>query len=336
MSGSQTEEITINRRPRGERPERQVHREDNAPTLTMEVDGGGDTIDPTQALAESQRLLKEQETRLANEQRLRQQAEARERQAAQSSATRQHQDRQTVVASTISSAESAIAAARTAYRGAREAGDLDAETEAQSALAAASAQFDRASAELEWLKSQTPAAPAAPQPNGSPSVSAETQAWLDSHPAYFQDDEYQAMAQFAHGKAVAAGHKSGSKQYVDFIDKYLEGKYGDGHGQVGGAKQVSQSRERGGEIAPTRRTQNSGTGGYKTAKVGNLGSIQYLDTADGRRVKMSKEMSDICREGAEVCRMPLDEYVNDQILIAQEIEAGGTGDIIYGDGKRNG
>lgn len=335
MSGS-TEEV-ITRRPRGERPQREVHREEPQQSQAVVVDvSPDDGISPVDALAETRRQLQDNERRLADERRLRQEADRRAQQATQQATAARHTDRQVVLQSAITGAEGEIASAEAAYRSARDAGDVDAEIAASRSLAAATARLDRAASELEWAKNQPkPADPA--QPSNAPS--SEAQAWLDAHPAYFSDDEYQAMAHVGDKRAQAAGHKAGSQSYVDYIEKFMTDRYGEGHGQLGGEPKpmTTRQRDRSNDLAPTRRaTPGGNTGGYKRATIGNLGNIEYRQESDGsRRVRFaSKDQRENFEEGATICKMSFDDYVNDQILHAQEIEAGGRGDIIYGDGQR--
>lgn len=325
-------EEVIERRPRSERPQREVHREEpTQPKIVVEADAD-DGVSPADALAESRRQLQDNERRLAEERRLRTAAERNAQQAAAQAATARQSDRQAVLQSTISGAEGEISAAEAAYRSAREAGDVDAEIAASRTLAAATSRLDRATSELEWAKTQ------APQQQGQPGPSAAAQAWLDSHPLYFQDDEYQAMAHVADKRAIAAGHKSGSDAYVAAVEKFMADKYGEGHGQIGGDPPVNNrqtpSRDRGGELTPSRRaTPGGNTGGYKTADIPKYGSIQYREEADGtRRIRFTNpaQKADL-EEFAGVCKMPFSDYVNDLIAAHEE----GHRDVVRGDGSRH-
>lgn len=324
-------EEVIERRPRGDRPQREVHREPEGPKVIIEA-GADDGIDPQTALAESRRQLQDRDRQIADERRQRATAE-RAAQAAQAQATTARaSDRQAVLQSAITGAEGEITGAEAAYRAAREAGDVDAELAAQRTLSAASARLQQAQGELAWTKQQ---ATNQPQQPGQPGPSEAAQAWLDAHPLYYQDDEYQAMAHVADKRATAAGHKSGSQQYVDYIEKFMADKYGEGHGQIGGdpvSTRQTPTRDRGGELAPTRRaTPGGNNGGYKTASIPEYGNIQYREESDGtRRIRFTNpaqkaELEDF----ANVCKMPFNEYVNDLILASEE----GHRDLIRGEGR---
>lgn len=332
------EEEVITRRSRGERPAREVHREEvEAPGPTIVYEGGeASDIDPSQALAESRRQMQDTERRLAEERRLRSAAEQNARQATAQAATARQTDRQAVLQSAITGAEGEINGAEAAYRAAREAGDVDAELVAQRALNTASARLQQAQGELAWTKQQ---AQNAPQQPGQPGPSEAAQAWLDAHPLYFQDDEYQAMAHVADKRALAAGHKGGSESYVAAVEKFMADKYGEGHGQIGGdpPQMKTPSRDRGGELAPTRRaTPGGNNGGYKEAVIPKFGKIGYREEAGQkgfqRRVRFaSAEQRATLEEFANVNKMSFDDYVNDLILCHEE----GHTDLIHGDGSRH-
>lgn len=333
MSGSQEEVVT--RRPRAERPEREVHRDDDAPPPRSVVIEAADDSDvsPEEALAESRRQLQDRDRQLADARRLQQEADRRAQDATRQASTNRQTDRQTVVSTMITSAQSEEASATAAYKAAHESGDVDAAIAATKALATATSRIERLNGELEWLKQQSQQPPA--DNNAAPSP--EAQRWIDEHPAYATDRSYRALANEAHAEALRAGHRRGSQSYVDYIDRLMTEEYGEGHGQTAAAKGAPKPMPRGDSLPPSRRSSPSANnGGYKTATIGRLGKLQYQDRPDGSRgIRMTPDVRETMELGAAVCKMKLDDYINDQILIAQEIEAGGTGDIIYGDGKRH-
>lgn len=330
---SESNEEVIERRPRGERPQREVHREPEGPKVIIEA-GADDGIDPSAALAESRRQLQDRDRQIAEERRQRATAE-RAAQAAQAQATTARaSDRQAVLQSAITGAEGEITGAEAAYKAAREAGDVDAELTAQRALSAASARLHQAQGELAWTKQQ---ATNQPQQPGQAGPSEAAQAWLDAHPLYFQDDKYQAMAHVADKRATAAGHKSGSQSYVDYIEKFMADEYGEGHGQIGGdpvSTRQTPTRDRGGELAPTRRaTPGGNTGGYKTATIPKNDPIMYRDAGGERRVRFpggDAQRANL-QEFANTCGMSFDDYVNDLIACHED----GHRDLVNGEGSRH-
>jgi hypothetical protein len=331
---SDTTEIT--RRPRSQRPEREIHRQDDPPAVVIEHTG--DQLSPEDALADAQRQLVESDKRTAEARRLQREADQRARQAeaqaAQASAGRTT-DRQSVVAAAIEAAKAEQTSARLAYRHAREAGDIEAEVTATEALSNASLRLQQATAEHEWLKNQPKQQPT---PSGP---SAAAQRWLDEHPAYHSDRKYRGTAQTAHTEALQAGKAEGSQEYVDFIDRIMTEEYGEGHGQPDSGErrtmpeQKPQRQPARGDAAPPSRHTGGSSGGWKTVDTG-MGQIQYQDRPDGSRgIRFTKvDQKDDFEEGARISRMSLADYANDHIAHALEIAGGARGDIIRGDGGR--
>lgn len=349
MSG--TDEELITRRPARERPQREVHREEpEKPASLVIEDSGHDDITPEEALADSRRLLQEADRRTADAQKRQREAERRaadsQAQAQQAAAGRQS-DRQTVVTQAIDAAKAEGTTAAVAYKLARESGDIEAEIAASQAIADARMRLHEAQREHDQIKAQ----PAA-QPKQGNQFTPETQRWLDDHPAFFSDKRYERLARAAHDEAIRSGHRDGSQSYVDYIDGIMEEEYGEGHGQAPqpaakGDRPVRESRASGGGTLPPSRRGNgqSSAGAGKTVKTG-LGPLTLQVQSDGsRRIKFSSpDQRANFEEGAKISfphkydRNPaqaLADYVNEHIDHAQEIEAGGRGDIVYGEGSRH-
>lgn len=352
MSGSSSEEEVVVRRPRAERPERQVHVEDvDPPGPQVTIEEGGET--PEDFLADQRRQLQDASRREANERRLRQDAERRAADAERNAAANKQTDRQTVLGTMVDGAKAEAAAAKSAWKSARETGDIDAEIAATDALTTANARIQAANAEIEWLKTQKQ-----PEQQAGPRLSPDAQRWVDDHPLYGQEGEYRDDANLAHGKALRAGHPEGSRSYVDYIDRLMTDKYGDGHGQIG-QQQMSdddrlpprrqQPQARSGDaLTPSRRGNPASANGWKTARAGNFGSIQWQDTPNGgRRVRFpGGEQQRIDWEEATKINFPkqyeadpkgaLAEYCNEMIADAMEVEADphGGGVTRHGEGRR--
>lgn len=339
MSGS-TEIVT--RRSRTERPEREVHaREPDPPAVIIEPPTA--SISPEDALADAHRQLKESDKRSADARRQAREAEARARQAeaaAAQAAAGRTTDRATVVASAIDAAKAELANARAAKRLAREAGDLDAEIQADDVASAAQFRLQSATAESEYLKANPPAKPTPGPAGGNAGMSAAAQQWVNDHPAFNTDPDYQDAALLQHRKALRAGHRDGSPEYIDFIEDAMTEMYGDGHGQEEGARPVAQqprqqqqrqAAPRGDAVPPSRNT--GGNHGWKRIDTG-VGVVEYQDRPGGQRaIRYNEADGTNLEEGARISRMTLADYVNDHITHAQEIAAGGRGDIIKGDGE---
>lgn len=327
---SESLETTVTRRPRAER---ESQRPAETPAVVVE---GGDHQTPDAALGDVQSQLQERDRQLAEARSREQRADQGRRNAealAAQAQVRQQSDRQTVVSTIIDAAKSEQASARAALRSAREAGDLDAETEAFEALSTATHRLAGASAEAEHLKNQPQQ-----QQQEQQQVSSEVQRWWDEHPRYFADNDYQAAAQGQHGAAVRAGKQVGSREYVDFIDAGLTRIFGEGHGQVNGSgRQQQQSR---GDGLPPSRGGGGGSGsaaGWKELAT-PLGKLLYQDRADGTRgVRFGdRSAQENFTEGARMDRnydkdpgRALAEYTNEHINAALE----GYTDLKIGDGR---
>lgn len=339
MSGTNViegDDEVITRRSRADRPAREVHREPEPPEVVVEE---GSRVSPEDALAEAHRQLAESDARTAAARKAQREADSRARAAeaaAAQAAAGRTTDRVGVVDANLSAAREAQANARTAYRLAKEAGDIDAEIAASEALATATQRLNTADAEKEWLKNNAPKqAPA--QATG---MSDAAKRWVDDHPAYYSDRKYQATAHIAHEEAIRAGQREGSQEYVDFIDRVLTEEYGDGHGQTdSGDRRVTQPNR----AAPSRQSSaappsrgSGGGNGYKSVKIPRLGEIQYRDQAGGgRSIKIpDPAMRAAFEEYATLAHMSLSDYANDQVEHALEVAAGGRGDLIMGEGSR--
>lgn len=343
---------TFTRRPRRDRPRQSAEASDDS----IEIISSGDSISPDAALADSQRLLKAKDREVAESRRIAREADQR-RQAAETEVVRAREaqvvDRQAVVAQAIETAKAEQVAARQALKAAQETGDADAMGDAIEALSGASTRFNQGTAELTWLKAQPKPAPARPnQPGPSPAA----QKWLDEHPMYNTDEAYRSTAEGAHNAALRAGKAEGSDAYIQHINQIMERVYGAGHGQSEdgmtqpeeGHRPVNnqQRRPTPSAVPPSRGASGSG-GGWKTVHT-ELGDLLVQDRPDGTRgvrFPNAKVESDF-KEGAmldkrashspEAFKKALAEYTNEHIMIAQEIAAGGSGDLIRGEGRTYG
>lgn len=279
MSGSQE---VITRRPRGERQEGDEHA-----GVTIEQP---DQISPEDALAESRRQLQASQQQTADARRQAREAQQQAQRASQQAheaTTARVSDREVAVTSVLDGAKAEVMHAKSAYRAAREAGDVDAEIAAQELLANATMRAGAATAELDRIKAAPKQQPQAQPQQGGPSP--EAQAWLDAHPAYNTDRKYKAIANEAHNEALKAGHRDGSQSYVDYIDGVMTEEYGEGHGQVGDqqvqqqprARQQQSARANGGDGLPPSRGGGGGQGGYKTLST-PLGNVQYRQDRTGK------------------------------------------------------
>lgn len=283
---SETDEIV--RIPRDRRPAREVERDEPAGRSVV-IESGPDHESPEDVLVETRRLLQESDRAGATARQQQRAAEERARQAetvaAQATATHTA-GRQQTVASAIDQAKSEKTMALAAYKMAREAGDVEAEMQATDALSQANIRLSRATEEAEWLKNQPK--PTAPQQTGN-QPSAAAQQWIAAHPDFNTAGPYRRAALGAHSEALEAGHRDGSQEYIDYIDKAMAEEFGDGHGQGNSRRQTREEpvRERDrqpgrGDAAPPSRSTPAGNAGWKTVET-DLGTILYQDRRDGTR-----------------------------------------------------
>lgn len=332
MSESLTVDAEPTRRSRRDRPEREIHRESEP---SVQIEAVSEQISPEQALADAQQQLKDRDRQLAEERRLKQQeVQARqkaENTAAQANVARQT-DRTSVVSSAIEAAQAEQAAAELALTQAHESGDIKGVAAATKLLSGATYRLSQASAELDWLKNQPKPQGPTQQPD-APSEAA--QKWLQDHPAFYSDEAYRSTAEGAHNSAVRAQHAPGSPSYIQHIEGIMTRVYGEGHGQGEAAprREAAPTREASprGDSLPPSRGRSSG-GGYQKVSIPTLGEVQYLDRSDGTRsIRFtSAAQAETFREGAEISRMTLAQYADDQINHMLE----GGGDLKHGDGGR--
>jgi len=331
---------TFTRHPRDRAP-----REAREPSPTVHIEA--EIVSPEAAVADARSQLQAKDRQVAEARRAARAAD-QQRQLMETEVLRaresQVNDRQTVVAQALESAKSEQTAAKLAIRSAREMGDVDAELAAQESFQGASYRLAQASGELEYLRAQ-PRPSAQPRPAGR---TPEAQQWLDEHPRFNTDRKYRGVAIDAHNEALREGHPEGSRSYVDYIEQVMTQEFGEGHGhddgQDQGARPMNNMRGRGASVAVPPSRGSGASSGWKTMRT-PLGDLLVQDRSDGTRgIKFpnAKVQSDF-EEGAmldkrashspEAFRKALAEYANKHVEIAREIAAGGTGDLVIGDGR---
>lgn len=328
--------VGVTRQVRRDRPERQPSYQQEEPQTVIE---SVDAISPEDAVADSARQLQDANRATAEARRVATEANQR-RIAAEAEVQRAREtsvgDRQAVVAQALESANAEMNSAEMALQSAIESGDAKAQVAASKAIGSATFRMSQASAELESLKNAPKPQPQQQQQK-PPARSAAVQRWLDEHPRFNTDRKYQGVAITAHNEAIAQGLRTDSQEYVDHIDRVMTDEFGDDHGHAPTPERTPPMNNRGGSTAvPPSRGGGNPAGGYQAVKTVLLKEpihVQKLATG-GMKIRMSKEQQADMQEGADACRMPLADYVADQIAIAEERAAGGTGDLITGEGAR--
>jgi hypothetical protein len=179
-----------------------------------------------QALTETQNGLREREAALARERDARVQAE-REGQTAREQLARVEAarvtERKAALQAELDAAKTARDMAQQAYRVAREAGDIDAELNAQELLTGAIGNIR----DVERQLSAAPEAPQvdrheAPRPAPQPHVmSKASRDWIAAHPRFDSDPVYRQATVAAHMQAVQQGVPVDSPEYFQHIEGRL-------------------------------------------------------------------------------------------------------------------
>ena len=320
---------------------------------------GDRTVSPEDALAEAQRVIAAQDARIADAERRAKSAETDRDTSRQQLSTKQSeavQAQEAAITNAISAATSKREAAKASLRTAREAADMNAELEATDLLTQANAELLIANRNKDGFEAWKRTQANRPQPEqrqirqeADDGPTEESQDWLGSHPLYFSKteagQEYQAQAMAAHSAALAKHIPEGSKAYVEFIDKRLEGIYGSGHGQLGQKKETRQVPEdQNGRVTRQERQQRRASStGAPTTRDGDYvgtgrGEFEYVDKASGARLRLV-EATDRdgrptetvqgtipaqWREFARINRMSDIEYAVSQLKIQRDISDGGS------------
>lgn len=177
---------------------------------------------------------KELEAKSAEQTAAREAAEQREA-AAQREAAQARQEaataRTAATASNLDTVTTALAAAQTAaeaakrdMRAAKEAGDLDAEMDAQDRLTTARIDvrtYDEAKANLEARAKAAPTRPADPVEAYIQGRSEQTATWLRAHRDYVTDQRKNQKLTAAHHDAVAEGLSPDTPDYFTHVEKFI-------------------------------------------------------------------------------------------------------------------
>ena len=235
----------------------QVHDEKAAGKIEAKVD------DP--AVQELMSQYKELEAR---EQSASQRASQAEQDAAQArkEAERAHKQASTSQLDTVNTAIAAIKSdvdtAKRDLRAAKDAGDIDAEIDAQDRLAQARAderRLDEAKYDLEQRAKAPPQLPKAPTDPVEAYIQNRTEPtaqWLRKHSEFIRDPRKQAKLSAAHFDAEGEGIVADTPEYFAHVERFL------GIDQAPAAKAAAvPNQRRGPPVAPGSPNVNGGNGG---------------------------------------------------------------------------
>lgn len=258
--------------------------------------GGEEKADA--AAEELARRLKEKDDEIA---RVRADAVEARRTAAESGSTLFNAAQQAVnervanIASAIEGRNQTIESAEAALAAAMNANDAAAMSKAQRAIARAEAELvtleqQKAAAESDQARLKNAPPPRQQQEQRGPS--AESIRWIESHPRFDSDPEYQASVTAAHNAWVSRGKQAGTQEYVDFIERTMVGKYGENHGEVkrAGQQQQPARRERPASSTAARADTSSDSGdsnGSFTIKTA-VGNLSLRTSAEGKESVVGK------------------------------------------------
>lgn len=250
---------------------------------------------------------------------------------------------------TIESAEAALAAAMNGN-------DAAAMAKAQRAISRAEAELVQLEGEQRAVKADQDRLKNAPPPRQQQEQrgpSAESLRWIEAHPRFDSDPEYQQSVTAAHNAWVSRGNQAGTKEYVDFIERTMTGKYGDGHGEVKrSGQQQPARRERPASSTAARADSSSDSGdanGSFTIKTA-VGNLSLRTSADGKESVVGKippawaesakytgfgQGDSIPGSGGKKYKSDAEgalAYAVEQMKILQEQRAGSNAGLQFGEG----
>lgn len=140
------------------------------------------------------------------------------------------------------SAKAALDAAKKQYKEAYEAGDADALTEAQEAVAKATLKLDQAEKMKPLQPQQNSVQPA--QPSNAPRVSPKDQQWLQSNTWFGTDPEMTATALGLHQKLERTNGAQfiGSDEYYKAVDATMRKRFPEYFGSDGASDAAPESK----------------------------------------------------------------------------------------------
>lgn len=187
--------------------------------------------------------------------------------------------------------ESATAALTAAMNG----NDADAMVKAQRAIGRAEAELVRLEDDLRAVESdkiKLKNAPPRQQQQEQQGPSADSRRWIEGHPRFNVDPDYQAAATAADKsfRMLYGQQDVGTQKYVDFIEKNLTARYGEGHGTYEAMRGKSPARAGAKErpASSTAARADAGSDGGDSSVHGSTtfkhagGTIGLKRTGDGK------------------------------------------------------
>lgn len=211
-----------------------------------------------------------------------------------------------VIESTIQTNETKKAEIMRRMKDAKEAGDYDAETNAQAELSEVVLDLKQAKLGKDRLENEIEEAKTAPKPPASSGDALEdwlgtqtkmgepSKRWLREHRDYVEDPEKNAELTLAHTRAVKAGHKENSPGYFAAIETEL------GLGDEPEAETPRRSAE---VVAPVGRS------GQAPARVAS--PIPGITVLGPNKYRVTKEIA----EAAQMSGVTVKQYVEEALKL---------------------
>jgi hypothetical protein len=284
---------------------------------------------PEEALAASQKAIARAEESSRG-------AQQRE-QAAQQELARVRQSQQQDQAAVLASAVEASTAERDrhahAWQSAMEAGDFPAASKHQADMMMATAKLERATGELAVVKAGADQRQRqGGQPQQQQGVSTASQHWINSHKDF---NSHKDALILKHQELINDGVVIESPRYFRELDAEYDRLTNNGQHAEGGAQR---------DMVDNRRQQQQHFDGASPSRGGAGGTqgntVQTLMGPVSVRVVNGQTMLQIPAhlradfdEGAKVVGMSTADYAMEQVKIARERAAGGTGGLVGEEGK---
>jgi hypothetical protein len=246
-------------------------------------------------------------------------------------------DREQTINSALSAAEMARKTADTAWRAAKQAGDIDAEAEALDMLAEAKLEIKTWTSEKQKFDAQKPqlleqAKNTAAGPANDPENDARSAQWISDHPKFNTDAKYKQRALDLHAAAIARGLVGGSPGYINYLDDGLTELYGEDHGKMtndsGGGSRTSRAAD--------TRVDRGTSAGAPPSRDSDRGSfsahgVRLIRNSDGSKSVQGEPPAEWV-DGAKWTGMSLPEYCVSMLELEEEKQAGRGQVVQMGDG----
>lgn len=229
-----------------------------------------------------------------------------------------------VIESTINTKEAEKADIKRQLREAKEAGDYEAEVEAQDKLSELNIELRTAKLGKDRLEQEIEGAKANPEPANEDerleqwfqanNVGQASRKWLREHREYLTDPILNAELTRAHFVALKAGHQPNSPAYFETVESELFPDDGGGR-QANPEPAPAPRRAAPAPAAPVSRGADAGGGREVVPGV--------MQTGQGKYLLLNNEAGRKVREAAEMSGVTLGEYIEE----ARKLKRGPDGQL---------